>query len=67
MKIVSIIKTFGFVVTVLTSIPLFVAYLMQYETKSALISHLHVWSGVVFIAFAITNMVMDKKAAKQKT
>jgi len=66
MKVIAIIKMIGFVGTVLTSIPLFVMYLSHREAKSVLVSHLHVWFGVVFIIFAITNMIMIKKSDKQK-
>jgi len=65
MKTVSVIKMIGFLGTVLTSIPLFVLYLSHQEPKSALVSHMHIWFGAVLIIFAITNMVMFKKAANQ--
>lgn len=65
MKVVSLIKMISFVVTILTSIPLFVSYLTSQAPRFQIITDLHVWFGAIFIVFAVTNMVMNKRAAKK--
>lgn len=67
MKIISILRIIGFIGTILTSIPLFISYISNHDPGNPLIVHLHVWLGVLFIVFAVTNMIMNKRAEKQKS
>jgi hypothetical protein len=65
MKIVSALKMIGFIGTILTSIPLFTLYISGIEPSHRLMIHLHVWFGLLFIIFAVTNMIINKRQAKQ--
>lgn len=67
MKIISMLKMIGFIGTILSSIPLFIFYISGQPPKNFLLVHLHVWLGAMFIVFAITNMVIKKRAEKQKS
>lgn len=67
MKFISISRMVTFIVTLLTTIPLFINYLMGSEPTHALIVHLHVWFGLAFFVFAILSMRMQKRTMnKQK-
>jgi len=61
MKIVSLLKMIGFIGTILTSIPLLYFYISNQDPENLLVVHLHVWLGVMFIIFAIANMIMIKR------
>jgi hypothetical protein len=65
MKIVSALKMIGFIGTIITSIPLFILYISGIEPSHRFMVHLHFWSGLLFIIFAVTNMVMNKRQVKQ--
>lgn len=65
MKIISTLKLVGFIGIILTSIPLFILYILDIEPNHRLMIHLHVWLGLLFIIFAVTNMIMNKRQAKQ--
>ncbi|MDD2196488.1 MAG: hypothetical protein PHE03_11250 [Bacteroidales bacterium] len=67
MKIISVVRMIGFIGTILTSIPLFYFYISTQTPKNFLLVHLHVWLGVLFIVFAVTNMIMNKRAERQKS
>jgi hypothetical protein len=64
MKIISVLKMIGFIGTILTSIPLFILYVSGIEPSHSLMIHLHVWFGLLFIIFAVTNMIMNKRQGK---
>jgi hypothetical protein len=66
MKIISALKMIGFIGTILTSIPLFILYIKGIEPSHRIMIHLHVWLGLLFIIFAVTNMIKDKQKGKQK-
>ncbi len=61
MKVLKVLRTVSFVATLLTTIPLFVNYLMGNPPAHQLIVHLHVWFGLAFFIFGITSMVLMKK------
>lgn len=61
LKIVSSVRMLTFIVTLLTTIPLFITYLLGSEPTHQLIVHLHVWFGLVFFITAIMNIIMKKK------
>lgn len=65
MKIISVLKMIGFIGTILTSIPLFILYVSGIKPSHSLMIHLHVWFGLLFIIFAVTNMIMNKRQGKQ--
>lgn len=48
------------VITVLTAIPLFISYL-QGGDGVEIITHLHVWFGVVWVIVAVGNFVWFKR------
>lgn len=64
LKIVSSVRMLAFIATLLTTIPLFITYLLGSEPTHQLIVHLHVWFGLVFFITAIMNMIMKKKSEK---
>jgi len=61
MKILNILRTVSFVATLLTTIPLFINYLVGNPPAHQMIVHLHVWFGLAFFIFGITSMIMMKK------
>ena len=61
MKVLKVLRTVSFVATLLTTIPLFVNYLMGNPPAHQLIVHLHVWFGLAFFIFGITSMILMKK------
>ncbi len=61
LKFVSSVRMLTFIVTLLTTIPLFITYLLGSEPTHQLIVHLHIWFGLVFFITAIVNMIMKKK------
>ncbi|MCK9438458.1 MAG: hypothetical protein WCY43_03495 [Patescibacteria group bacterium] len=63
-KILNIIRMFAFVGTLLTTIPLFINYLLNLAPKNELIVHLHVWLGILFFVFAVISMILQKKENK---
>ena len=67
MKVISVLRMVGFIGTILTSIPLFIFYITNQEPHSFLLVHMHVWLGVMFIIFAVTNMIMIKRSKKQNS
>lgn len=68
MKLLTMGRMITFAVTVLSSIPLFINYIMGVEPAFELVVHLHNWFGLAFIVFAVLSMRMQKasqKASKQ--
>ena len=61
MKILNILRTVSFVATLLTTIPLFINYLVGNSPAHQMIVHLHVWFGLAFFVFGITSMILMKK------
>jgi len=59
-NIIKILTRLSFVIVVLTSIPLFVKYILGSSTSSKLIVDLHVWFGIVFIMLALVRMILFK-------
>lgn len=55
------LRMFSFILTVGTTIPLFIKYLTGKESSNTLIVDLHVWFGLAFIIFAIASMIKEKK------
>ncbi len=64
MKVLSMLRTVSFIATLLTTIPLFINYLMGSPPKHQMIVHLHVWFGLAFFIFGITSMILTKKNKK---
>ena len=65
-KIISSLRMITFIVTLITTIPLFVNYIIGSEPTHELIVHLHVWFGLVFFITAIINMMLKKKERDSK-
>lgn len=55
-----------FVITTLTSVPLFVNYLLGNEVSNTLIIDLHSWFGAFFILIAGTRMIKNKAFMEQE-
>ncbi len=55
------LRMFAFILTVGTTIPLFIKYLTGQESSNVLILDLHVWFGLAFIILAIVSMIKEKK------
>lgn len=64
MKLINVLRIIGFTGTILTSLPLFVHYLAKTAPDHRLIVHLHIWLGILFILFAVTGMVINKRVKK---
>lgn len=64
-KIINIGRIITFIATLLTTIPLFINYILGISSKNQLIVHLHVWFGLLFLIFAIISMVMQKKMSRK--
>lgn len=64
-KIINIGRIITFIATLLTTIPLFINYILGISPKNQLIVHLHVWFGLLFLIFAIISMVMQKKKSRK--
>ncbi len=63
-KIINVLRIIGFTGTILTSIPLFIHYLTKTTPHHRLIVHLHICLGILFILFAVTSMVINKRVKK---
>jgi hypothetical protein len=65
MKLLSIARTSTFIITFLTTIPLFIKYLGGIASGKFFMIHIHVWIGLLFYIFAITSMVLQRKQKKK--
>lgn len=61
-KFIKIGRIVTFIATLLTTIPLFINYILDVSPKNQLIVHLHVWFGSLFFIFAIISMILQKKS-----
>lgn len=61
MKILNILRSISFAATLLTTVPLFINYLMGTPPAHRMIVHLHVWFGLAFFVFGIVSMILMKK------
>jgi len=59
-KIIKIITFLSFIIVILTSIPLFIKYILGNSAGSRLIVDLHVWFGIIFIISALIRMIFFK-------
>ncbi len=59
-KLIKILCILSFIVVALTSVPLLVSYLKGVAPKYSVIVDLHVWAGVIFIAFVILRIIKTK-------
>ncbi len=53
-----------FIMTALTSIPLFANYIKGVSAKSSLIIDLHVWFGLAFIIFVLFRIISNRQFVK---
>jgi hypothetical protein len=58
----TIARMITFIVTLLTTIPLFIKYVSDQPPQNMLITHLHVWFGLAFFVLAIISMIKQKNA-----
>lgn len=63
-KIIEKLRITTFILTLLTTIPLFINYLRNTEPTNELITHLHVWFGIIFFVSGIISMVLNKRNKK---
>ncbi len=61
MKVLNVLRMVTFIVTLLTSVPLFVNHIKDIDPKYALVTELHVWFGLAFFIVAIISMILNKK------
>jgi len=66
LKLISSVRMITFIVTLLTTIPLFITYILGSEPTHQLIVHLHVWFGLVFFITAIVNMIIKRRKPDSK-
>lgn len=59
-KIINKTRMVAFMVTIVTSIPLFLSYLTYSQPKNELVTHLHVWFGLIFIVISVVKMLSEK-------
>lgn len=59
-KIIKIITILSFIIVILTSIPLFIKYLLGNSIHSGLVVDLHVWMGIIFIIGVLIRMIFFK-------
>lgn len=59
-KIINKTRMIAFIVTILSTIPLFLSYLTDSQPKNELVIHLHVWFGLIFIVLSVVNMLLEK-------
>ncbi len=59
-QLVKILSPLSFLIVTITSIPLLITYLKGVSPEYSFIVDLHVWSGVIFIFFAILRMTKSK-------
>ena len=69
MKIIRPIRMIAFVLIFITSVPLVVHFFSGAEHRQALITHLHVYSGILLLIVALMTVfferrVMDKAKGK---
>ena len=53
-----------FIITALTSIPLFVSYIKGVSPQFALFTDLHVWFGLAFIIFVLFRIISNRQFVK---
>ncbi|MBN2396072.1 MAG: hypothetical protein JXC36_06390 [Candidatus Atribacteria bacterium] len=66
MKIINIGRIVTFIITLLSTIPLFINYLIGTAPKNQIIVHIHVWFGLGFFVFAIISMVLQRQIKKKQ-
>ncbi len=59
-KIINKTRMIAFIVTILSTIPLFLSYLTDSQPKNELVTHLHVWFGLIFIVMSVVSMLLEK-------
>ena len=59
-KILKWIIFLSFLITILTSVPLFVNYLKSSSTPPQILVDLHVWFGLICIIFIAISMINKK-------
>ena len=60
-KFINRARMMAFIVTVISTIPLFLSYLTDSQPKNELVTHLHVWFGLIFIVMSVSSMVLEKR------
>lgn len=63
-KIFTPLRFTAFIIVVLTSIPLFIRYMLNEQPKHQFMIHLHIWAGAAFIVFALSSMIIEKSDKK---
>jgi len=53
-----------FIITALTSIPLFVNYIKGVSQKYSVITDLHVWFGMAFVIFVLIRILSNRQFVK---
>jgi hypothetical protein len=66
MKFIQIGRIGTFIITLLSTIPLFITYLMGKEPVNQVIVHIHVWVGLAFFVFALISMIVQGQRKKQQ-
>ena len=67
LRFLNIGRMITFLVTLLTTIPLFINFLSGQDPDRQLIVNLHVWFGLAFFVFAIVSLVLQKKSRKNSS
>ncbi len=64
MKYISMGRMITFIVTVLTSIPLFVSHIKGVNPQFPIFTDLHTWFGLAFVILAVISMSIQRKMNK---
>jgi amino acid permease len=61
LKLLAKLRIASLVALIMTSVPLVITYWTGTEHGNHLITHLHVYIGIIFILLAVVNMILMKK------
>ncbi|BFN38246.1 hypothetical protein [Fidelibacter multiformis] len=64
LKLVTKLRIISLIALIITSVPLVITYWAGTEPRNPLITHLHVYIGILFTLLAIANMILMKKDKK---
>lgn len=67
LKLLTTGRMASFFIMLLSTIPLFIHYLMHTTPRNQMVVHIHVWFGCAFFIFAIASMIVQKKTGNKRT
>jgi hypothetical protein len=61
LKLVTKLRIISLIALIITSVPLVISYWAGTEPRNPIITHLHVYIGILFVVLAVTNMILMKR------